>query len=533
MGTEQIYKTYTEHPDPVKAVIKGNFPKWLSGGLVRNGPGMFDIGEDKINHWFDGLGIMHRFSFKDGEVTYRSKYLRGDTYERCMKENRIAFTGFGSVHYPDPCKNIFRRFLSYFRMEEPTDNCNVNFINVGDDYFVCTETKMMRKIDIETLDTKEKIDVSNYVTVQVSTAHPHYGLEDGATFNMGSQFGKETSYNIIKVPRPDKGQNDSLEKAEILYKIPATYPRSPSYYHSFGITDNYIVFVEQPLTMNLLRLFTARIRGVGMNTCFDFSSTTPVRFHLVNRETAEHVSTKYLADSFFVFHHINAYEDDGNVVVDLCAYTDDTIMNSLYMADLRKSGEEGAKKWRETPNVFPRRYVFPINVTEDTPKGENLVKLDYTDATAVLKEEEDGSVYVHCVHDDLVSQEEVPGYEAPNVNYWKYSGRKYQFAYGLCVHDKGTVMNKLVKLDVRNKKAVGLWHEKDMYPSEPIFIASPDSKSEDDGVIVSAVTSVLPDKPGFLLVMDAKTFTEVARAEVPIDVPWGIHGTYAPPQNKE
>ena len=38
-----------------------------------------------------------------------------------------------------------------------------------------------------------------------------------------------------------------IENAEIIASIPCRHKSSPSYYHSFGLTEDYIIFVEQPL----------------------------------------------------------------------------------------------------------------------------------------------------------------------------------------------------------------------------------------------------------------------------------------------
>ena len=52
------------------------------------------------------------------------------------------------------------------------------------------------------------------------------------------------------------------------------------------------------------------------------------------------------------------------------------------------------------------------------------------------------------------------------------------------------------------------------YPSEPIFVKNPEGVDEDDGVVLSSVVNENPEDPIFLLVLDAKTFNEIARAEV-------------------
>ena len=45
-----------------------------------------------------------------GEVTYRSKFLKSDTYKRNTQADRIVVSEFGTMIYPDPCKNIFSRY---------------------------------------------------------------------------------------------------------------------------------------------------------------------------------------------------------------------------------------------------------------------------------------------------------------------------------------------------------------------------------------------------------------------------------------
>lgn len=40
---------------------------------------------------------------------------------------------------------------------EPTDNANVHFVKYKGDYYVSTETNYMRRVDPQSLETKEKV----------------------------------------------------------------------------------------------------------------------------------------------------------------------------------------------------------------------------------------------------------------------------------------------------------------------------------------------------------------------------------------
>ena len=92
-------------------MFTGTIPDWLEGSLYRNGPGMYEVGETKYNHFFDGLAKVHKFKIKDGNVTYQSRFLETETYKKNMAANRIVVTEFGTMEYPDPCKSLFARCI--------------------------------------------------------------------------------------------------------------------------------------------------------------------------------------------------------------------------------------------------------------------------------------------------------------------------------------------------------------------------------------------------------------------------------------
>ena len=56
-----------------KSRISGKIPEWLEGSLIRNGSGIFEIGETKMNHLFDGLSVIHRFAIHQGKASYQNR----------------------------------------------------------------------------------------------------------------------------------------------------------------------------------------------------------------------------------------------------------------------------------------------------------------------------------------------------------------------------------------------------------------------------------------------------------------------------
>ena len=53
----------------------------------------------------------------------------------------------------------------------------------------------------------------------------------------------------------------------------------------------------------------------------------------------------------------------------------------------------------------------------------------------------------------------------------------------------------------------------------------PGTEAEDAGVVLSVVLDVNAGR-SFLLVLDAGSFEEIARAEAPHHIPFGFHGQY-------
>uniref|UniRef100_A0A8C3GAF1 Beta-carotene 15, 15-dioxygenase 2, like n=1 Tax=Cyclopterus lumpus TaxID=8103 RepID=A0A8C3GAF1_CYCLU len=482
---EPLVRSVEETPDPIPTTITGTIPTWINGSLLRNGPGKFEFGKDSYTHWFDGMAMMHRFHICEGNVTYCSRFLRSDSFVTNSEKNRIVVSEFGTLALPDPCKNIFARFFSRFQIPKATDNASVNFVTYKGDYYVSTETNYMRRVDPQSLETKEKMGDS--------TAHPHYDRE-GATYNMGNSYGKSVSEN-----KKDQLINLMCQSCVSLNSRLSfcACPLSPV------MSENYIVFVEQPIKLDMLKLILYRIQGKSLNKVLTWDPQYDTIFHLVNRHTGKVV--KYRAAPMFTLHQINAFEDNGMrfwLLLNFSSCLSDFVWQ-FYNSMCRN---------------LPRRYVLPLTVDEETPLDQNLVSLQNYKATA--KKTKPGEVGLNKLYDDELLQ--YGGLEFPQINYDQYNGRPYRYFYSCGF---GHVFSdSLLKMDVHTKE-LKVWRYPGLYPSEPVFVASPNATQEDDGVVLSVIITPR-EKSTFLLILDAKTFTELGRAVVPVNIPYGTHGVF-------
>ncbi|XP_038609788.1 beta,beta-carotene 9',10'-oxygenase isoform X2 [Tachyglossus aculeatus] len=472
-----LMATVEETPEPIPTRIKGHIPKWLSGRLVRTGPGKFEFGKEKYNHWFDGMALLHQFKLENGTVTYKSKFLQSDTYLANSSHGRIMVSEFGTLALPDPCKSLFERFMSKFETLKITDNTSVNYVQYQGDYYVSTETNFISKVDLETLERTKKVDWSKVIAVNGATAHPHYD-PDGTAYNMGNSYGPHGScYNVIQIPPQREGGLGELAGARVICSIYPAEKMKPSYYHSFGMTKNYIIFIEQPVKIDLWKMVTSKLRGKAFMDGISWQPQYDTRFHVVDKHTGQILPGKFFSKPFLAFHQINAFEDQGCVVIDLCCQDDGETLGIYQLQNLRKSGEGLDEIWCSPENLH---------------------------------------------HEDL---EEEGGLEFPQINYSRCNSQRYRFFYGCGF--RHLVGDSLIKVDVETKK-LKVWREDGFYPSEPVFVPVPGASEEDGGVILSVVVTPNQNESAFLLVLDAETFEELGRAEVPVRMPYGFHGIFVP-----
>jgi carotenoid cleavage dioxygenase-like enzyme len=47
-------------------------------------------------HWFDGLAMLHKFSFADGRVSYANRFLHSDAFRSAAKTGGLTLGGFAT-----------------------------------------------------------------------------------------------------------------------------------------------------------------------------------------------------------------------------------------------------------------------------------------------------------------------------------------------------------------------------------------------------------------------------------------------------
>lgn len=54
-----------------------------------------------------------------------------------------------------------------------------------------------------------------------------------------------------------------------------------------GMSENYIIFIEQPIKLNLLRIITSKFRGKPISEGINWEPQYNTRFHVVDKRTGK------------------------------------------------------------------------------------------------------------------------------------------------------------------------------------------------------------------------------------------------------
>lgn len=434
--------------EPVRAEIQGRLPEWLRGTLIRNGP----AGWNQVDHWFDGMAMLHSFTINPQGVVYRSRFLRGPDWCGMNQQGQLLYPQFAS----DPCRHLFKKVASLF-VSDLGCNPNVNVVKIGRRWLALTETPMALEFDAETLQTLGLFDYDqDALHHHITSAHPI--LDNGVLHNFTVQLGKSSRYNGYRMG------------AQGARQIFAHHPtRHPAYLHSCGLTAREMLLWEGPFVVNPLQLLW-RNRPYIENFCW-----RPELGSRLLRLGRDGTSQAYELPPLFVFHHVNSFYEGDCLCVDLLAYQDARLISQLYLKELRQP--EGQRV--ETPHLVRVRV-------EGT--RTSLERLSQTPI------------------------------ELPRIV--ERQGHPYRYLYGI-TQQQSRFYDGLVRLDCQREGGL-FWYEPGCFAGEPI----PQKQPGGEEIVLLSVVLDTRRQQSFLLVLDAQTMTERARAYVPAVVPFGFHGGF-------
>ncbi|KAG0336264.1 hypothetical protein BG000_006760 [Podila horticola] len=540
------YDNCPEVLEPMPLKVKGTIPSWLEGVLYRSGPGTYDLETESgkqvhIQHWFDGLAQLHRYEIKKGgNVSYRSRNTSNDLRERYLKAEAVTGVTFCQR---DPCKTIFNKFFTTFKTATmggpPMGGTDTNVAVIPTPNFpglmdredrsldkrsdadgksrtalrnlvMNTDGNVMQEIDPVTLepirlftygDIDDSLKASN-----LAPAHPCVDPETGEHFTVLLTFGPTAVYKVVRTSASSRGTHREPD-LDVLAEIHS--PR-PTYMHSFAMTKRYVVVTHWQCDF---AAWGVSVLWYG-NAWESFKAQDPnikATFYVVDRVLGRHVAT-FECDPYYAFHTVNAYDDGDDIYVDLAAYKDHTVIGDYYIDNLRNEASG-----KPPQQAVLRRYKLS-KISEHAALSALSHKTPPKPAPAEVVFQLDESI----------------NFELPSINPGRYL-KSYRYVYGVNRSglNKTLIYDRIIKVDLnmvaqgKQKSSAKFWIQDQCTPSEPIFVPTPDATKEDDGVLLSIVLDGRR-RTGFLLILNAQTMKEIARADMPEGrvAPHNFHGMF-------
>ncbi|KAI3647200.1 hypothetical protein MP228_007421 [Amoeboaphelidium protococcarum] len=501
------FQTYPEIHEPALCKVSGQIPKWLKGVLFRSGPGQFVLKDEatgkqrQFAHWFDGLQLIHRFEV-DGysaTVKYSRRGNAAKVGETFLNDPQSMI--FWGKQPEDPCVTLYGKFFQAFKrvlkISKLPPNINVvpyaqmpGVTQSGDNKLVITTDANM--YDVMDKDTLISQSVKSYAKVhpqlngQFSASHACSDPVTGEYFNFSLSAGAVNKLTAFSVEKSGK-----FRLFETVSNV------SLSYVHSFALTQSYLVILFQPyIVKNPLTMLYSQ----NLSDEFQWLPEEGVKYYVFDRSTSKLVKT-YRSDPYFVFHTINAFDLDGDVVIDLCGYQSSAVNDDFTVENLSRKADMS----RTVAEFY--RITLP-NVASGSSGAV---------AEASFK------IYPLEHH-----------FELPRINDAFYQRQpQYVYAVGGQKINVEQLFNCIIKIDIQKLIAGGdnviavYRPEGRGVPAEPIFISNPEGDSEDDGVILSVILDH-EKAESYLIILDAKSMTEVARAWLGTVMNYNFHGVFDP-----
>lgn len=511
--------------------VEGDLPTWLSGTLIRNGPGSFAVGgEREVGHWFDGLAMVHAFSFgsdndrSDGgdKLRYWNRFLDTDAYRAARAGDLPG--GFATG------ETTLRDRLRAFLVGKPYDNANIIAERVGERYLALTESPRWIEFDPGSLETIGDVRYRGpEPSGQLACAHLQRDPWTDRLVNVEIEFGRRSAYHVYEMSRPNRREH--------VVSIPID---EPAYMHSFALTRGFVVLTEFPLVVSPTKALRPGKQGPFI-TNFEWKPERGTTFYVIDRGLGEVIAAPR-TEAIFGFHHVNAYEANrGNG-------TDDGVRDGTR----RAIGTDGTNGFEGC------ELVIDLETVPDPGPLGGLSLSDLREGDLGISGGAIDRFRVRLGGRANASVERTRIYEGatglPTVSPARWC-REYRYAYAWGADQPMTDWPKtVVKVDVESG-VITEFTEGGNYLGEPIFVPRPASDEEgttgeegrpsrfpvrssgrgsprrdlpeDDGVVL-VVALDTDAEHSWLLVLDGSDLSERARAAVPHAIPFDFHGRYFP-----
>lgn len=446
-------------------VVEGEIPADLDGVYLRNTenpvhPSM------KNYHPFDGDGMIHVVGFRDGKAFYRNRFIRTDGFVAEQEAGQALWAGLA-----EPPRIALREdgWGARTRMKDASSTDVVvhrgtaltSFYQCGDLY----------RVDPFSAQTRGKEDFNGGFPGQWGvSAHP----------KIDDRTGEMLFFNYSKdAPYMHYGVVDEKNDLAHYVDIPLPGPRLP---HDMAFTENYAILNDFPLFWDPEALKKdAHIAR--------WHRDMPSRFAVIPRRGQTSDIRWFEAESTYVLHFVNAYEEGDEIVLD-----------GFFQGDPEPADNGMGDKWQR---------AFRFLALDRMQSRLHRWRLNLV--TGAVREEQ--------LSDSITEFGMMNG---------SYAGGAYRYAYAATGKPSWFLFDGLVKHDLHTGGEERISFGDGVYGSETAMAPRVGATAEDDGYLITLLTDMNADA-SYALVLDAARVGDgpVCKLKLPERISSGTHSTWA------
>jgi carotenoid cleavage dioxygenase-like enzyme len=412
--------------------VEGVLPLGLLGRYVRNGP---NPKTGFSPHWFVGDGMLHGVELRDGRaVWYRNRWVR----TRAFVEDAPTRGPAGE-------------------RDRTVGPANTHVISHAGRIFALVESSFPTAVTRE-LDTLGAFDFEGRLTTAM-TAHPKLCPRTGELHFFGYAYMPP----FLTYHRADA--RGRLVQSEVI-EVPG-----PTMIHDFAITEGHVVFMDLPVIFDLALAQAGTIP-------YRWSDDYGARLGIMSRGGTSAPVWWFEIEPCYVFHPLNAFEEAGDLIVDVVRYPE---------------------LWRQGASTFAQASL-------------HRWRLDLAAGAAREQALDDRAI-------------EFPRCDERRI------GLVHRYGYAVYT-ERGADENtgtSLVKYDLQAGSSEMHDFGAGRIPAEGVFVPASAGAAEDDGWVMTYVYDAARDGSD-LVILDASDFAgkPAATIRLPQRVPFGFHGSWIP-----
>ncbi|HEX4954914.1 MAG TPA: carotenoid oxygenase family protein [Thermoanaerobaculia bacterium] len=316
-GLEKAFELIPEEQQG-EVAVEGRLPDWLSGSYLGIGPARFRRGEMRYRHWLDGDGMVFRLCISAAGAQLTTRWLASPKQVEEEAAGRFLYRTFGTSFEGD-------RLVRNVALATPV---NVSVYPFAGKLLAFGEQGLPWELDPTSLETLGEHTFERRLNhISPFSAHPNFDPDNGEMVNFGISFATtEPTLTLYRF----SADGQLIYRRRHALDLPASV-------HDFSLSPRWAAVHVAPYLLDMKAFLE---RGASVQEALGWHPERGSRLWIFDRESGDLASVVPVGQGYCL-HHINAFEQGENLVVDLLELSEPVYPDYQPLPDLFVDVEPG------------------------------------------------------------------------------------------------------------------------------------------------------------------------------------------------